>query len=88
MLGEDFSITNAAIVIGTLVLLDIALSMLKQRSPTLDRILDDSPMVIVDHGELLSNAALVFPSCRLRNQEPGRNVMPRRVFAIHGQKDR
>jgi uncharacterized membrane protein YcaP (DUF421 family) len=53
LLGEDFSITTAAIVIGTLVLLDIGLSMLKQRSKKLDRIIDDTPVVIVDHGKLL-----------------------------------
>lgn len=53
LLGEDFSIINAAIVIGTLVLLDIGLSMLKQRAPRLDRIIDDVPVVIVDHGKLL-----------------------------------
>lgn len=53
LLGEDFSIINAAIVIGTLVLLDIGLSVLKQRSETLDRVIDDSPVVIVDHGKLL-----------------------------------
>lgn len=55
LLGEDFSIINAAIVIGTLVLLDIALSVLKQRSDTLDRIIDDTPVVIVDHGKLLQD---------------------------------
>lgn len=53
LLAEDFSIINAAIVIGTLVLLDIGLSLLKQSSKTLDRIIDDTPVVIVDHGKLL-----------------------------------
>lgn len=53
LLAEDFSILNAAIVIGTLVLLDIGLSLLKQHSEALDRIIDDTPVVIVDHGKLL-----------------------------------
>ena len=53
LLADDFSVTNAAIVIATLVLLDIGLSVLKQRSERLDRIIDDSPVVIVDNGELL-----------------------------------
>lgn len=53
LLAEDFSIINAAIVIGTLVLLDIGLSLLKLRSQTLDRIIDDTPVVIVDRGKLL-----------------------------------
>jgi uncharacterized membrane protein YcaP (DUF421 family) len=53
LLAEDFSIINAAIVIGTLVLLDIGLSLLKLRSRRLDQIIDDTPVVIVDHGKLL-----------------------------------
>lgn len=53
LLGEDFSIVNAAIVIGTLVLFDVGLSVLKQRSEALDRIIDDAPVVIVDHGKPL-----------------------------------
>ncbi len=53
LLAEDFSIINAASVIGTLVLLDIGLSVLKQHSEKLDRIIDDSPVVIVDRGKLL-----------------------------------
>jgi len=53
LLGDDFSIINAAIVIATLVLLDIVLSVLKQRWPRLDRVIDDAPVVIVDNGRLL-----------------------------------
>lgn len=53
LLADDFSVTNAAIVIATLVLLDIVLSVLKQRSGRLDRVIDDSPVVIVDDGKLL-----------------------------------
>ena len=53
LLGDDFSITAAAVVIATLVLLDIALSVLKQRSERLDEIIDDIPVVIVDNGKLL-----------------------------------
>lgn len=55
LLGDDFSITGAAIVIATLVLLDIALSVLKQRSQRVDEIIDDIPVVIVDNGKLLLN---------------------------------
>lgn len=53
LLAEDFSIINSALVIGTLVLLDIGLSVLKQHSDTVDRIIDDTPVVIVDNGKLL-----------------------------------
>lgn len=53
LLGDDFSITGAAVVIATLVLLDIALSELKQRSQRVDEVIDDIPVVIVDNGKLL-----------------------------------
>jgi uncharacterized membrane protein YcaP (DUF421 family) len=53
LLGDDFSVTGAAVVIATLVLLDIALSELKQRSQRVDEIIDDIPVVIVDNGKLL-----------------------------------
>ncbi len=60
MIGEDFSITNAILVIGTLVALDIALSIWKQRSPKLDKVLEGVPMIIVENGrpikELMSRA--------------------------------
>jgi len=53
LLAADFSVTNAAISIATLVLLDILFAIFKQWSPRLDRIIDDTPVVIVDHGRLL-----------------------------------
>jgi uncharacterized membrane protein YcaP (DUF421 family) len=53
LLGNDFSLTNAALVIVTLVGLDIGLSLLKQRYPQLDKVLDDVPLVIVENGKPL-----------------------------------
>ena len=38
MLGQDFSVTNALLVIVTLVMLDIGLSLLKRRSKTIDKL--------------------------------------------------
>ena len=53
MLGDDFSITKAMIVIVTLVALDRGLDSLSHRSRTVDKWLNDVPVVIVDNGELL-----------------------------------
>ena len=53
LLGKDYSITNAFLVIITLVGLDIGLSLWKQRSPKMDQLLEDRPVVIVEHGRLL-----------------------------------
>lgn len=53
MIGDDFSLMNAFIVIATLVALDIVLSEIKQRFPRAERILDGAPVVLVDDGRPL-----------------------------------
>lgn len=53
LLGEDFSMTTAFLLIVTLIALDIGLSLLKQRSPRLDRFLEGLPLVIVENGQPL-----------------------------------
>ena len=53
LLGDDFSLTNAFIVIITLIGIDIALSLLKQRSPKIELLLDDTPLIIVENGSPL-----------------------------------
>jgi uncharacterized membrane protein YcaP (DUF421 family) len=55
LLGDDYSMTNAFLLIGTLVGLDIALSLLKQRSPKLDQLLEGTPLVIVEDGKPLKD---------------------------------
>ncbi len=50
LLGDDFSLTNAMLLIITLVSLDISLSLLKRKWPKLDRLVEGMPMVIVEHG--------------------------------------
>src|SRR5690606_12768697 len=44
LLGDDFSVTNALLLIATLVGLDIALSLLKRKWPKLDRLIEGVPM--------------------------------------------
>jgi len=53
LLGQDFSVTNALLVVITLVMLDIGLSLVKRRSKTLDKLLEDVPLVIVEDGMVL-----------------------------------
>lgn len=53
LLGQDFSLTNAFLVILTLVGINIGLSLLKQRSPRIEKILEDEPLIIVDEGRPL-----------------------------------
>jgi uncharacterized membrane protein YcaP (DUF421 family) len=53
LLGEDYSLTNAFLVIMTLVLADVGLSLLKQRWPRADRLVEGTPLVIVADGRPL-----------------------------------
>lgn len=55
MIDGDNSMLNAAIVVGTLVGLNVLMSLLKQRSKTMDRLLDDIPLVIVADGKPLQD---------------------------------
>jgi len=53
LLGDDFSVTNAFLLITTLIGLDVALSLLKRKWPKLDRLVEGVTMVIVEHGNPL-----------------------------------
>ena len=53
LIGEDNSMINAAIVVSTLIGINILMSLLKQRSKWFDRLLDDIPLVVVANGKPL-----------------------------------
>jgi uncharacterized membrane protein YcaP (DUF421 family) len=53
--GDDYSVTNAFLLIVTLVGLDVFLSALKLRMPRLDRIVEGRPLVLVEDGRLLKD---------------------------------
>jgi len=55
LLGEDYSLTNAFIVITTLIGIDVGLSILKQYSPRLDKVIDSVPLVILEDGKPLKD---------------------------------
>ena len=55
LLGDDFSITHASIIVLTLVWMDVILSHIKQRSQTADRLMDGLPVVLVANGKLLKH---------------------------------
>jgi uncharacterized membrane protein YcaP (DUF421 family) len=58
LLGDDFSVVNAYIVIGTLMCLELGLSLAKRWWPRLDLILDSTPLVVVENGRLLEDRIL------------------------------
>ena len=55
LIGVDNSMINSAIVVSTLIGLNIVMSLLKQRSTWFDRVLDDIPLVIVSDGKPLKD---------------------------------
>ncbi len=50
MIGEDNSVTNAVVLIATLVGASLLLSSLKLRFPRLDRWLEGGPVLLVEDG--------------------------------------
>ncbi|BDP42250.1 DUF421 domain-containing protein [Deinococcus aetherius] len=55
LLGEDFSVTAALLLILTLVGLDIAFALWKGRSARLDRLIDSVPVLLVENGQPLKD---------------------------------
>jgi len=55
LMGDDFSLTAAGLVILTLVTLDLGMSLLKQRFSSIDRTIDSLPLLIVENGKPLKD---------------------------------
>ncbi len=53
LLGEDFSVTNAILVVTTLLFLDIAMSQGKARWKTFEKLVDGVPTIVVENGRPL-----------------------------------
>ena len=53
MITNDFSVTNGFLLVITLVGIDILLSLWKQRSPRVEKILDGVPVIVIRDGKLL-----------------------------------
>jgi uncharacterized membrane protein YcaP (DUF421 family) len=51
MITEDYSVTNAFLLVITLVGLDVMMSLWKQRSERVERILDGLPVVLIENGK-------------------------------------
>ena len=53
LLGDDFSVTNAVLIISTLIAIDVGFSQAKLRSKRLAKLLDGGPTVLVENGRPL-----------------------------------
>lgn len=52
LIDGDSSMTNAALLVTTLIGIDVLLSWLKERYPSVSRIMDSTPVIIMQDGEL------------------------------------
>ena len=57
LLGNDFSIVNAFVAISTLITLDASFSWLERRFPTFSRVAESLPVVVLENGRLIEDAA-------------------------------
>ncbi|AMV37338.1 DUF421 domain-containing protein [Planctomyces sp. SH-PL62] len=55
MIGDDFSLTSAALVILTLLGLDLSLAAAKRRWKPLDRVVDGLPTILIESGRPLED---------------------------------
>ncbi|HSX71186.1 MAG TPA: YetF domain-containing protein [Pseudomonas sp.] len=86
LLGEDFSVTNAVLVIMTLIALDVGASLLKRRSERIAYLLDGSPTIVVENGvaleERLAKARLRLEDIMESARESGLERVEQIKFAI------
>lgn len=52
MITEDYSLTNAFLLVVTLVGLDVMMSLWKQRSKRVAKILDGVPLLLIENGKM------------------------------------
>ena len=55
LVDEDSSLTAAFVVILTLVVLNIGMSLIKQQFFVVERLLEGTPVIVVEDGELLAD---------------------------------
>ncbi|MCT7948644.1 DUF421 domain-containing protein [Ancylothrix sp. C2] len=55
MVGDDYSLTNALLLIVTMVAIDISISIIKERWPLLEKIVDGVPLIILEDGRPLKD---------------------------------
>lgn len=59
LLGEDYSFTNAFLVMMTLLSLDIILAMVKGKSSWIEKVIDGAPTILIQFGHI-DQSALKF----------------------------
>ena len=55
MVGDDASLTNALVQVLTIALAHFAITMARSKSPWLARLLDGTPLILLENGQWRSN---------------------------------
>ena len=66
LLGDDYSVTNAFLVIATLLGIDVGLSVIKQRSGLFKTLLESAPLILVENGRPLRER---MDQCRIDEED-------------------
>jgi uncharacterized membrane protein YcaP (DUF421 family) len=66
LVGEDYSLTGAFILIVTLISIDLVFSFLKDRFPMFGKITESVPLIIVDQGKPLKKR---MEKCKISNED-------------------
>ena len=53
LIDNDNSMTNAALLVITLIGLDVLLAFIKEKSPRTEKIMDSTPVMVIRNGEVL-----------------------------------
>jgi uncharacterized membrane protein YcaP (DUF421 family) len=56
--GQDYSLTNAFLLVTTFVILDVLLSYIESRSSFAKRLLKGAPMIVVEDGQVLKDRVI------------------------------
>jgi uncharacterized membrane protein YcaP (DUF421 family) len=51
--GQDYSLTNAFLLVATLVVIEIGLSLIEIKWPLMHRVLNATPTILVENGRLM-----------------------------------
>ncbi len=62
LLGEDFSITAASILITTLIATDLIFAVIKKRSKHFEKITEGVPLIVYSNGKLHHHKSASFKS--------------------------
>ena len=55
LIGDNFSITNALVLITTLLTLEVIFTIASRRSDLVKRIVDGGPVIVIDQGKMLED---------------------------------